>query len=79
MTGISQTVNEAAGFQIPFSDNETILPSPHSKAPASRVAQIHYVRSSRDGVITASLIPVKVLTKCNFRYSIGVANTKRYG
>ena len=26
MTGISQTVNEAAGFQIPFSDNETTLP-----------------------------------------------------
>ena len=25
MTGISQTVNEAAGFQIPFSDNETTL------------------------------------------------------
>lgn len=31
MTGISQTVNEAAGFQIPFSDNETTLPSPFEK------------------------------------------------
>ena len=39
MTGISQTVNKAAGFQIPFSDNDTTLPVDIAQGLADAEAQ----------------------------------------